>query len=105
GVVSSRELLGVETFNGWGRRIPFLVSFLLLAIAVYIRLQLQETPIFEEIKAKGGMTKNPWKEAFVSANVKFVLIASVVVIGEGVVWYSGEFTARSFLLRVSQLSL
>src|SRR5262249_28334239 len=104
-VVGTRELLGVETFNAWGWRIPFLVSFLLLAIAVYIRLQLQETPIFEEIKAKGGMTKNPWKEAFVSANVKFVLIASVVVIGEGVVWYSGQFTALYFLLQVSKLDL
>src|SRR6185295_16581186 len=54
-------------------------------------LQLQETPIFEEIKAKGGKTKNPWKEAFMSANIKFVLIASIIVIGEGVVWYSGQF--------------
>src|SRR5215467_8901473 len=104
-VVGTRELLGIETFNAWGWRIPFLVSFLLLAIAVYIRLQLQETPIFEEIKAKGAMTKNPWKEAFVSANVKFVLIASVVVIGEGVVWYSGQFTALYFLLQVSKLDL
>ena len=58
-----------------------------MAIAIDIRLQLQETPIFQEIKAKGGMTKNPWREAFLSANIKFVLIASIIVIGEGVVWY------------------
>ena len=53
------------TFMAW--RVPFLVSFLLVAIAIWIRLQLQETPIFQEIKAKGQMTKNPWKEAFLGS--------------------------------------
>src|SRR5207302_11084721 len=66
-------------------------------------LRLQETPIFEEIKAKGLMTRNPWKEAFLSANIKFVLIASIVVIGEGVVWYSGQFWALYFLQQVSKV--
>src|SRR5262249_10924297 len=69
----------------------------------YIRLQLQQTPIFQEIRAKGQMTKNPWKEAFLSANIKYVLIASVVVIGEGVVWYSGQFWALYFLQQVSKV--
>src|SRR5262249_57305349 len=77
--------------------------FLLVAIAIYIRLQLQETPMFAEIKAKGLMCKNPWKEAFLSANIKFVLIASIVVIGEGVVWYSGQFWALYFLQQVSKV--
>src|SRR5262249_42763056 len=104
-VAGARVFLGNEAFNDWGWRVPFLFSFLLVAIAIYIRLQLQETPIFEQIKAKGGMTKNPWKEAFVSSNVKFVLIACVVLIGEGVVWYSGQFTALYFLLQVSKLDL
>jgi len=75
----------------------------LVAIAIYIRLQLQETPIFQEIKAKGETTRNPWKEAFFSANIKFVLIASIVVIGEGVVWYSGQFWALYFLQQVSKV--
>jgi len=75
----------------------------MVAIAIYIRLQLQETPIFQEIKAKGQMTKNPWKEAFLSANIKFVLIASIVVIGEGVVWYSGQFWALYYLQQVSKV--
>jgi len=74
-----------------------------VAIAIYIRLQLQETPIFQELKAKGQMTKNPWKEAFLSSNIKFVLIASIVVIGEGVVWYSGQFWALYYLQQVSKL--
>jgi MFS family permease len=90
-------------FDAWAWRVPFLISFLLVAIAIYIRLQLQETPIFEEIKAKGATTRNPWKEAFLSANIKFVLIASIVVIGEGVVWYSGQFWALYFLQQVSKV--
>ncbi|HLK84377.1 MAG TPA: MFS transporter [Xanthobacteraceae bacterium] len=104
-VVGTQLSLGSETFNDWGWRVPFLVSFLLVAIAIYIRLQLQETPIFEQIKARTGTTKNPWREAFLSANMKYVLIASIVVIGEGVVWYSGQFTALYFLQQVSKLSL
>src|SRR2546426_7308147 len=89
-VVGTRGYFGTEVFNDWGWRIPFLASFLLVAIAIYIRLQLQETPIFQELKAKGQMTKNPWKEAFLSSNIKFVLIASIVVIGQGCVWYRSE---------------
>jgi len=77
----------------------------LVAIAIYIRLQLQETPIFQEIKAKGQMVKNPWKEAFLSRNIKFVLIASIVVIGQGVVWYSGQFWALFFLQQVSKVDV
>ena len=104
-VTGTRGYFGLDQFQAWAWRIPFLVSFLLVAIAIYIRLQLQETPIFQEIKAKGQMTKNPWKEAFLSANIKFVLIASIVVIGEGVVWYSGQFWALYFLQQVSKVDL
>jgi len=83
--------------------VPFLISFLLVAVAIYIRMQLGETPIFAEIKAKGAMTKNPWKEAFLSANIKYVMIASIIVIGEGVVWYSGQFWALYFLEQVAKV--
>src|SRR5213079_1788424 len=102
-IIGCRHYFGNDAFNAWGWRVPFLISFLLVAIAIYIRLQLQETPIFQEIKAKGQMTKNPWKEAFLSANIKFVLIASIVVIGEGVVWYSGQFWALYYLQQVSKV--
>jgi MFS family permease len=102
-IIATRTYFGTEVFNAWAWRVPFLVSFLLVAIAIYIRLQLQETPIFQEIRAKGLMTKNPWKEAFLSANIKLVLIASIVVIGEGVVWYSGQFWALYFLQQVSKV--
>jgi len=102
-IIVVRTYFGNQVFDQWAWRIPFLLSFLLVAIAIYIRLQLQETPIFQEIKAKGQMARNPWKEAFLTANIKFVLIASVVVIGEGVVWYSGQFWALYFLQQVSKV--
>jgi MFS family permease len=102
-IIWTRTYFGNEAFNAWAWRVPFLVSFLLVAIAIYIRLQLQETPIFEEIKAKGQMTKNPWKEAFLSSNIKYILIAIVVLVGQGVVWYSGQFWALYFLQQVSKL--
>jgi len=106
-VLGTRGLFGEELFNApWGAwRIPFLVSFLLVGIAIYIRLQLGETPIFQEIKAKGQMTRNPWSEAFLSSNMKYVVVASIIVIGEGVVWYSGQFWALYYLQQVSKLDL
>ena len=61
-------------------------SFLLVFIAFYMRLQFQELPIYAEIKAKGETSKNRWREAFLSSNIKFVLIATIVVLGQGVVW-------------------
>src|SRR5437763_10252197 len=74
----------------------------MVAIAIYIRLQLQETPIFQAIKARGQTSTNPWREAFWSENIRYVLIASVVVIGEGVVWYSGQFWALYFIQQVQK---
>src|SRR5258707_3455653 len=102
-IIATRTYFGTEVFDAWAWRIPFLISFLLVAIAIYIRLQLQETPIFQEIKAKGQMTKNPWKEAFLSSNIKFVLIACIVLIGQGAVWYTGQFWALYFLKKVSKV--
>src|SRR5256886_2589812 len=102
-IIATRTYFGNQVFDEWAWRIPFLVSFLLVAIAIYIRLQLQETPIFQEIKAKGQMTRNPWKEAFISSNIKYILIATVVLIGQGVVWYSGQFWALYFLQQVSKV--
>jgi MFS family permease len=102
-IVAARTYFGNQAFDDWAWRIPFLFSFVLMLIAYYIRAHFQESPIFEEIKAKGAMTKNPWREAFLSANMKFVLIATIVVLGQGVVWYSGQFWALYFLGTVSKL--
>src|SRR5213594_3426714 len=104
-IVGARTYLGNDAFNEWGWRIPFLISFLLVMMAIYIRLQLWETPIFQAMKAKGGMVRNPWKEAFLSANIKFIMVAIVVLIGQGVVWYSGQFWALYFLQTVKKLDV
>jgi MFS family permease len=102
-IIATRTYFGNQAFDEWAWRVPFLVSFLLVAIAIYIRLQLQETPVFQQIKAKGQMTRNPWKEAFLSSNIKYILIATIVLIGQGVVWYSGQFWALYFLQQVSKV--
>jgi MFS family permease len=104
-IISTRTYLGSEAFNEWGWRIPFIVSLLLVAIAIYIRLSLQETPIFQDIKAKGQTASNPWREAFLSRNIKYVLIASVVVLGQGCVWYSSQFWALYFLQTVKKIDV
>ncbi|TYO64638.1 MHS family MFS transporter [Bradyrhizobium hipponense] len=102
-IILTRTYAGNQAFDEWAWRVPFLASFLLVAIAIYIRLQLQETPIFQEIRTRGQMTRNPWKEAFLSSNIKFIGIAIVVLIGQGVVWYSGQFWALYFLQQVSKV--
>ena len=104
-VVGTRLALGTERFNAWGWRIPFLASLLLVAVAIYIRLRLQETPIFQAIKAKGQTATNPWREAFTGSNLKFVLIATIVVLGEGCVWYSSQFWAIYFLQTASKMDV
>src|SRR5437764_7354230 len=104
-IIGIRTYLGVEAFNDWGWRLPFIISLLLVAIAIWIRLSLGETPIFQDIKARGRTTTNPWREAFLSKNFKYVAIASVVVLGQGCVWYSGQFWALYFLQTVKKLDL
>src|ERR687887_1455817 len=104
-IIGTRAYLGEAAFNEWGWRIPFIISLLLVAIAIWIRLSLGETPIFQDIKARGRTTTNPWREAFLSSNFKYVAIASVVVLGQGCVWYSGQFWALYFLQTVKKLDV
>ena len=104
-IVWTRNALGTEAFNAWGWRIPFLVSLVLVVTAMYIRMKLQETPIFQAIKARGQTATNPWREAFTGTNLKYVLIASIIVIGEGVVWYSSQFWALYFLQTVKHVDV
>src|SRR5258708_19189 len=72
-IIVTRTYFGNQVFDEWAWRVPFLVSFLLVAIAIYIRLQLQETPIFQEIKARAQITSNPWKHPFLSSNTQNIL--------------------------------
>ncbi len=76
-----------------------------LTVKFWIRLKLQETPIFAEMKAKRQTATNPWREAFLGPNLKYVLIAIVVLIGQGVVWYSSQFWALFFLQTVQKIDV
>src|SRR4029453_10253675 len=104
-IIGTRTYLGEAAFNEWGWRFPFILSLLLVAIAIWIRLSLGETPIFQDIKARGRTATNPWREAFMSQNFRYVVIATVVVLGQGAVWYSGQFWALFYLQSVKKLDV
>lgn len=101
-ILAVRFWVGVEAFNDWGWRIPFIVSALLVGISIYIRLRMQESPLFSQIKAEGKLSKNPWKESFgKKENLKLVLLALFgATAGQGVVWYTGQFYAMTFIERI-----
>src|SRR4026208_2218911 len=86
-----------EEWGGW--RYPFWISIVLVAISVYIRLKMQESPLFAKLKMEGGTSSNPLKESFShKANFKMVLLALFgAVMGQGVIWYTGQFYAHNFL--------
>ena len=103
-IIATRKYFDEKVFNDWAWRIPFLCSFFLLLVTMYMRRNFEESPVYQEIKAKGKTSKNPWREAFLNpANLKFVVIATIVVLGEGVVWYSSQFWALFYLQTVSKV--
>ena len=103
-IIATRTYFGEAAFADWAWRIPFLCSFLLVFVTLYMRANFEESPVYEEIKAKGKTSKNPWREAFLNpANLKYVVIATIVVLGEGVVWYSSQFWALFYLQTVSKV--
>lgn len=98
-IVFTRQSLGVESFTAWGWRIPFLVSALLVGVSIYIRLRMSESPLFNKIKKEGKISTNPLKESFGKReNFKLVLLALFgATMGQGVVWYTGQFYAMTFI--------
>jgi MFS family permease len=94
-----RRAFDEAEFKSWGWRLPFLVSLLLLAVSVYIRLKLNESPLFTQMKAEGKGSKAPLRESFGNwSNLKIVLLALFgAAAGQGVVWYTGQFYALFFL--------
>ncbi|BBB14520.1 MFS transporter [Sphingopyxis sp. FD7] len=98
-VIGTRTLIGEEAFKDWGWRVPFLVSILLLGVSLWIRMQLQESPVFQKMKDEGTNSKAPISEAFGNwKNGRFALIALLgAVAGQAVVWYTGQFYALFFL--------
>ncbi len=95
----------IAKFNDWGWRIPFLVSILLVVVSIYIRLKMKESPLFTELKASGKTSVNPIKESFGhKTNLKMVLLALFgATMGQGVVWYTGQFYAQSFIENVCKI--
>ncbi|NIJ38227.1 MFS family permease [Sphingopyxis panaciterrae] len=98
-VIAIRSIIGEAAFADWGWRIPFLISVILLGVSLWIRLQLEESPVFKQMKEEGTTSKAPLTEAFGRwENLKWVIVALFgAVAGQAVVWYSGQFYALFFL--------
>lgn len=95
----------IAKFNDWGWRIPFLISALLVGVSIYIRLKMAESPLYAKLKSEGKTSVNPLKESFGhKANLKMVLLALFgATMGQGVVWYTGQFYAQSFIENVCKV--
>jgi MFS family permease len=98
-ILGTRLGLGTESFEAWGWRIPFLISAVLVGVSVYIRLQLHESPVFQQMKAEGKTSKAPLTEAFGQwKNLRLVILALLgATAGQAVVWYTGQFYSLYFL--------
>ncbi|MCJ2181392.1 MFS transporter [Novosphingobium sp. 1949] len=101
-VLGVRTGMGEDSFAGWGWRVPFLLSAILLAVSMWIRLQLNESPVYQKMKEEGTTSKAPLTEAFGTwGNLKFVIIALFgAVAGQAVVWYTGQFYAMFYLEKI-----
>jgi MFS family permease len=100
-VLVARATLGEDAFKAWGWRIPFLLSVILLAISVWIRLQLEESPAFQKLKSEGQVSKRAYHESFLQwRNLKVVLLAFFAIcMAQGVVWYTGFFYTQFYIER------
>lgn len=104
-VIGVRLAVGEEAFAEWGWRLPFLVSIGLLAVSLWIRMQLAESPVYQKMKDEGKTAKSPIRESFGNwPNLKLVLLALFgAVAGQAVVWYTGQFYALFFLEKVMKV--
>ncbi len=104
-ILAVRHSIGVEEFNSWGWRIPFILSAVLVGVSIFIRLRMKESPLFAKLKAEGKISKNPIKESFgKKENLIMVLIALFgATAGQGVVWYTGQFYAMTFIEKTCQV--
>ena len=104
-ILGVRNALGEKDFGDWGWRIPFLVSIALLAISVWIRLSLNESPAFQRMKSEGKTSKAPLTESFGQwKNLKIVILALVgLTAGQAVVWYTGQFYALFFMTTIAKV--
>lgn len=104
-IMLTRSVLSAEEFDSYGWRIPFLISIVMVIGSIIVRKNMAESPLFEEAKASGNVATNPLKESFGNKlNLKFVLLALFgATMGQGLVWYTGQFYAQTFLLKICHL--
>lgn len=103
--LAADEAESIRAFENWGWRIPFWVSIVLVGMSIYIRMKMHESPLFSKLKAEGKTSVNPIKESLMKrANLKMVLLALFgATMGQGVVWYTGQFYAQTFLENVCKI--
>ncbi|UYZ60395.1 MFS transporter [Hymenobacter latericus] len=106
-IIATRKIMGEVEFKEWGWRIPFLLSGFLVVASYYIRRKLHESPLFAKAKAEGKTTQNPLKESFLNpVNRRLVLISLFgATMGQGVVWYTGQFYAYSFMQNTLKMDI
>ncbi len=104
-ILGTRTALGEDAFAAWGWRIPFIVSVFLLGASIWIRLSMQESPVFQQLKAEGKTSKAPLRESFAQwPNLKLVLLALFgLTAGQAVVWYTGQFYSLFFLTQTLKI--
>ena len=104
-ILITRSIISEEQFDEWGWRIPFLLSIIMVYVSYLIRKNMDESPEFKQAKSEGKTSKNPLKESFGNKyNLKFVLLALFgAAMGQGVVWYTGQFYSMSFMKTVMHL--
>jgi MFS family permease len=106
-ILVTRQTVGEATFSDWGWRVPFLLSIVLVGLSLYIRISLRESPMFAKLKTAGKTSKNPLKESFGNPyNLRWVLLALFgATMGQGVVWYTGQFYALYYLQNIFKVPL
>lgn len=106
-ILAARSILGEAAFSDWGWRIPFLLSSLLVIVSIYIRIKMKESPLFSKLKSSGGTSKNPILESFGNKyNLRWVLLALFgATMGQGVVWYTGQFYVLFYMQKVFMVDL
>ncbi len=106
-IIATKSMMTEESFNDWGWRVPFWISIFMVAISIVIRLRMKESPLFAKAKVEGKTSSNPLKESFGNRlNFKYVLLALFgATMGQGVVWYTGQFYALSFIQNTLHVEL
>ena len=104
-ILVTQQVMGDAAFKDWGWRVPFALSGILVVVSYFIRRNMDESPLFSKLKAEGRLSENPLKEAFASkANRRLMLIAMFgAIVGQGVVWHTGQFYAQIFINKILQV--